>query len=595
MAVAACAMTGCSLAEDDVTDCLPSDSAATSEVSISLLLSTPSAGRDSKAASNPTGGETGDGSEAGQTYEDEVEDLTVFFFPSSGATDDTEVTASAYFSNTQLTSTTDGYRTNAVQVAGLTPGVAYGLLVIANTGDVRTAMGTTLGSIRNYQFARYPWTQAAGTSSTTYSRFLMSSAEGDETLTVSTDGNMGTPDNPCLPNEAVSLERLAARVDYRTSDATYTLNNTNTGTTYNGTVTIQKAALVNRPNGTQSPTYLTKRVATTVGGDVTYFGDETLDDNGVATNYVIEPLTATKTAVTTTGYDSTVWAARYDNYFRTYGDDIAQNWQNLMTAGTVITDESNTDWTRVDYAVENTVGQANQDSRFVTGIVFSAKFVPTGLSGYTEGNTFFEFNGRLYASLSAMMGSYEGSTTNWQRSATDFQSMTWEQVREFANALSTNDPTGYRLYLLAQAADHLGTYSETVSADDAANLTWAAYMSATHGYNETVSTDGTTVTPVITSDPAATTNTRLSLSAYGIRTFENGVCYYTYWIKHANDGDDNTKGIMEHAIVRNNIYKIQVTGVRDLGDDIPSEEDNKLSIVVAVKDWTVLSKENFEF
>ncbi|MDO4930773.1 MAG: fimbria major subunit [Bacteroidales bacterium] len=172
-----------------------------------------------------------------------------------------------------------------------------------------------------------------------------------------------------------------------------------------------------------------------------------------------------------------------------------------------------------------------------------------------------------------------------------------EEVRELANTLATNDPTGYRLYLLNQAAAHTSTYGETVSADDAATLTWANYMSTTFHYIESNGAPVINYTDDTSTNIAddASTNTHNLLSKYGIRTYENGICYYTYWIKHANDGDESVKGKMEHAIVRNNIYKIEVNGVRDLGDDIPSEEDNKLSIVVAVKDWTVLSQENFEF
>lgn len=587
---AAMTVAGCSAGDEEISDSMPSGEGTASGVYVSLTLSNPSTDRTSKVSSNPTGGEDGDGTEAGQTYEDAIEDLTVFFYPSSGATDATEIAGSAYFSSTRLTLEGTNYKTNAVEVNGLNRGTTYGVLVITNTGDLRNALGTTVGDVRNYKLMRNPWTL----SGTTYSRFIMGSAAGNETLTIpaenaeSTNGQ-GTYEDPyVLDNSAsVSLERLAARVDYRSNAESFTLSSATT--TYSGTVTIQKAALVNHLKGSENGTYLIKRVANTVDGTVTYCGNERIEPNGTVTNYVIEPLTAAKTAVTEEDYDSAKWSSYYDNYFLSYGNGIAQNWQNIMTEGTGITVESNVEWKRVDYAVENTVGKDNQDNRFITGIVFSAKFVPTGLTGYTEGNTFFEYNGRLYATLSALMAAYESSTTNWNRSATDFEAMTWEQVRELANTLTVNGPTGYRLYLLNQTTAHTSSYSEKVSADDAAKLTWAYYMSTTFGYTE--SND----VPSITITDDASTNTHNLLSKYGIRTYENGICYYTYWIKHANDGDDTAKGIMEHAIVRNNIYKIQVNGVRDLGDDIPSEEDNKLSIVVAVKDWTVLSEENFEF
>lgn len=421
---AAMTVAGCSAGDEEISDSMPSGEGTASGVYVSLTLSNPSTDRTSKASGNPNGGEEGDGEEAGQTYEDAIEDLTVFFYPSDGATDDTEIAGSAYFSQLTLTNTSSSYKTSPIQVQGLNRGTTYGVLVITNTGDLRTALGTTVGDVRNYQLMRNPWTL----SGTTYSRFIMGSAAGDETLTIpeenteATNGQ-GTYDDPYVLDKSasVSLERLAARVDYRSKAQSFTLSSATT--TYSGTVTIQKAALVNHLKGSENGTYLIKRVANTVDGTVTYCGKENMEPNGTVTNYVIEPLTATKTAVTSTSYDSIKWSSYYDNYFRSYGNGIAKNWQYIMTEGEKITDEQNVEWKRVDYAVENTVGQDNQDSRFITGIVFSAKFVPTGLENYTEGNTFFEFNGRLYATLSALMTSYEGSSTNWKRTATEFESM----------------------------------------------------------------------------------------------------------------------------------------------------------------------------
>ena len=89
-------------------------------------------------------------------------------------------------------------------------------------------------------------------------------------------------------------------------------------------------------------------------------------------------------------------------------------------------------------------------------------------------------------------------------------------------------------------------------------------------------------------------NTGKILRQFGTKVYEDGICYYTYWIKHANDGDEAQKGVMEYGIVRNNIYKVLITGVRDLGDDIPGE-DEKLDITVAVKDWLMLPQETIEF
>lgn len=70
---------------------------------------------------------------------------------------------------------------------------------------------------------------------------------------------------------------------------------------------------------------------------------------------------------------------------------------------------------------------------------------------------------------------------------------------------------------------------------------------------------------------------------YGIRFYEGGRCYYTYWINHADDGDDNSIGPMEFAIVRNNVYKINVTGISGIGTPEPS--DYGLYLNCNVLDW----------
>ena len=74
-----------------------------------------------------------------------------------------------------------------------------------------------------------------------------------------------------------------------------------------------------------------------------------------------------------------------------------------------------------------------------------------------------------------------------------------------------------------------------------------------------------------------------NLSQFGITKYQDGICYYTYWIKHAEDGDDTTVSPMEYAIVRNNIYQINVTGINDIGTVTPT--DYGLYLECTVADW----------
>lgn len=155
---------------------------------------------------------------------------------------------------------------------------------------------------------------------------------------------------------------------------------------------------------------------------------------------------------------------------------------------------------------------------------------------------------------------------------------TWGDVKQFiTSTLLTNDPSGYNKYLegLAEGKDD----SETVS--DASSLTWSNYMKNECGYSK----DENGKVVLDQNDKV----TRIALQPYGTRTYEDATCYYTWWVRHSNDNDDTKKGIMEYAIVRNNIYKLTVNSVYSLGGEVPEEES--LIVDVYVNDWLLLDNE----
>lgn len=68
-------------------------------------------------------------------------------------------------------------------------------------------------------------------------------------------------------------------------------------------------------------------------------------------------------------------------------------------------------------------------------------------------------------------------------------------------------------------------------------------------------------------DYLASINDRTILhEQFGIDYFVGGYCYYTYWLRHANNGNDKEMGIMEFAIVRNNVYRVAINSVGAMGD-----------------------------
>ena len=89
-----------------------------------------------------------------------------------------------------------------------------------------------------------------------------------------------------------------------------------------------------------------------------------------------------------------------------------------------------------------------------------------------------------------------------------------------------------------------------------------------------------------------------SLDLYQAQKFEKDDdgyhCYYTYWVRHLDNLKPTVMGVMEFAIVRNNLYRILVTNVSGLGyyelpvnPDTPDEGETYLKVVINVKPWIV--------
>ena len=83
--------------------------------------------------------------------------------------------------------------------------------------------------------------------------------------------------------------------------------------------------------------------------------------------------------------------------------------------------------------------------------------------------------------------------------------------------------------------------------------------------------------------------TQLELTP-SVETFKNGVCYYTYWIRHVADDAADVISPMEYAIVRNNIYQLNVVSISGLGSSQPDNvEEHEITIHFKVKSWNQVS------
>lgn len=86
--------------------------------------------------------------------------------------------------------------------------------------------------------------------------------------------------------------------------------------------------------------------------------------------------------------------------------------------------------------------------------------------------------------------------------------------------------------------------------------------------------------------------------AFGVKKFAEGVCYYTYYIKHYDNFEPLELGFMEYAIVRNNDYQVTITNITDLGEDTPNVdpvpvemEESYFQATLLVRPWVVRAQD----
>ena len=274
-----------------------------------------------------------------------------------------------------------------------------------------------------------------------------------------------------------------------------------------------------------------------------------------------------------------------DTYFPN-GSDDPEDWDGWCKEGDEVTDPDNQSevWRRVGYCMENTTASDATMKQYNTGIVFRAKFdpEPTDVEDYTSGQTFFTYDGKIYPMLTDMMGQLNNKadfSNHVDKSINTIENL--NNLTVFTESLA-NDPTGYCEYLKDYVNSH--PHMDFTNTEEKEKLKWGYYLNNIIGVIED-SQEG----PQINKNKVKTRQFLYEKSGGRIRTYYKGQCYYIWWLRHSDNDDDTTNGIMEYAVVRNNIYKLNVTGVSSLGGDIPNVEG--LVVHVYVHDWVMLDGE----
>lgn len=281
----AAVLSGCG-ESDDLQAGQPSTGAGKQYVSLTFTMP---AEEEGSRAGNPTGGENGDDHEMGQDNENNISTAVAFFFQNNGAGVNGDASTPVRYMYFDDFTDTEGNGNGIDRVYKTAPMPTdlygeYNVLVVANPGtDNWWTETTTLGAVRD-KILTEAWTGTDGNET----NFLMSSAK-DATIEISEANNT----TATAANTTVDVERMAARVDYKTLNS-YTCTDPNYT---NATVEIEGAVLVN--NLTQPGSYAMKRVAaTTKGGTLNYLGNETLGTGGLPNNWVLDPTTNNKATAT---------------------------------------------------------------------------------------------------------------------------------------------------------------------------------------------------------------------------------------------------------------------------------------------------------
>ena len=588
IAVALGAFNACSLIHDDPEDCQLYTPEGVPYAYVAVAFNT---GMNTSTRSNPTGGENGDDLEPGQSNENQVNDITLFFYdtgtnpdandnPGVNMDPATPIVARRHFKNGEFTyNGGTNAQTNPVEVTQLLVNHSYHVLAVVNGGENFGKDVNTLGDLQQMKVTSIYKTSGSNPTQAGYTNFLMASADDEKPSLVILPSN--SENRPA--QTVIDVERVSARVDYRAQgsegqdDGTYIVT-PGFNSEQIDTARITGAMLMNVLNA-EAPSWLLKRVADSwESTDVEYLGKEKADANGAASNYVID-------AISSKTKDDFV----QDTYFKNFNyTDLA--WESQFIEGSLI-EKLDDDYNCIGYPKENVNLQG--DKGLTTGVVFRAQYTPDGMD---NGQTFFEYNGKVYATLEALMEGF--NSDNWERYIKDNTSEWWSDVRTWEDLQTKiinqlrDDPVGYRAFLASEYAKiEAASLSDNISEDDKTRLLWDNYLKSECKY--IVDDDKDVAVDSGDGTVSGTTRRVLHETSDGqIRTFKEGICYYTYWIKHANDQNkendlvglkDNTGGVMEYAIVRNNVYKLNVTSISGPGGDIPG--DRNVNVNVLVEDW----------
>lgn len=465
---------------------------------------------------------------------------------------------------------------------------------------------------------------------------------GNSGLVESTVTLKATQGSEPAPEVNVYVERLAAKIrinEYNGNNFVYTISHDDMlvdSKPVEDVVLLNDVAIVNQLN---SDSYLIKRVTDKVSGkDLIMDAKDAANDDYLypelgsateaATNFVIDPWTRYKKEIIDNNqvdiFNGSNVQLTYANRF--YQPSPINNYTQLWNTFKTSTPLYNADAFIIDgsqqkdlcYTMENTTSIAASQNGYSTGAVFKATYLPGAWGVAIDDETTTDpkdpkAKGYELRKSTCITKGENGAADTY--TPTDFYlyqgSVFQNREAIFAYVLSKTVPD--QLETGKDLSDYYRwcNFSNPNVLDETFNIadfkaSHAATASDPFGYIDYLNRqkEGTPGNVILsfkgfigTAEANGNPN-NVILNPESVTFYQNGVSFYPYWIRHANNDNPNVMGIMEFGIVRNNIYDLTVQGINGYGyvTPVPSTPDEnpdlRINVVLYVKDWTLRKNDN---
>lgn len=376
---------------------------------------------------------------------------------------------------------------------------------------------------------------------------------GKNTLSNGTEiGNIGN----------IHVERVVARFDFKdgspSKDQTYVIAEKDDKPTLK--VKLNKMALINM----SKHFYYLRRVSDNgLADNVEICGTEY--DSGQNWNFVVDTDAEQKNGAIDASYPFADYfnfcLGHQDNNTWSIDETARDQWYTSLISDVIKKDEDNDDkWNNNHsrdgyriwrYATENTIpGMNKQENGISTGIVFKGKIQVTTDAPQALQDAINKATGDSNAD--AILYAYSNQLY-----------VSWTEVREAALDATANEE-----FKKAVFGTPKNTPSETVYSDDteSPDHLWNIW------HNEKNHNDAA----ALSAFKKVATNKDHQFTLYQSSKDGNDAgyyCYYFYWNRHNDNGNNGVMDPMEFAVVRNNVYKLSVVDINRLGHPRLSEND----------------------